>query len=148
MGGKMVEKMVVFAITGKRNKSCEHTREQIGRILFIFSPTQRANNVHSLPVSDRLLSPGRVLQLCPAMPTLSAFPAPAAAQALTLFANIKRTINTLIPILELSPILKLVISFSIPLYFLLLNAALCSCDGSRTMLQMTFLDHANASKFS
>lgn len=146
MGGKMVEKMVVFAITGKRNKSCEHTREQIGRIPFIFSPTQRANNVHSLPVSDRLLSRSPIVSR--AMPTLSAFPAPAAAQALTLFANIKRTINTLIPILELSPILKLVISFSIPLYFLLLNAALCNCDGSRTMLQMTLLDHANASKFS
>lgn len=104
----MVEKMVVFAITGKRNKSCEHTREQIGRIPLIFF-RQRANNVHSLSVSDRLLSPGHVLEsVSRAMPTLSAFPAPAAAQALTLLASIKRTINALIPILELSPILKLV----------------------------------------
>lgn len=41
MGGKMVEKMVVFAITGKRNKSYKHAltlslRTQIDRVSLIF----------------------------------------------------------------------------------------------------------------
>jgi len=48
MGGKMVEKMVVFAIVGKRNKSCEQARKQIRSNSVNFFAN--ANNMHSLSV--------------------------------------------------------------------------------------------------